>query len=97
MDDLKAFGDQVFNKLPNGIAVLFSKGEEKPMALIIVSKTLNDSGLIAGDLAKEIGTIMGGGGGGKPHMATAGGKDNSRLESSINQTKELINNLENNL
>ena len=40
---------------------------------------------------------MGGGGGGKPHMATAGGKDNSRLESSINQTKELINNLVNTL
>ena len=95
MDELKSLGDQLFKKLPKGIAVLFSEGETKPMALIVVSKKLNSLGLLAGDLAKNIGKIMGGGGGGKPHIATAGGKDNSVVEEAISQTKELIKNLVN--
>ena len=90
MDELKSLGDQIFNKLSNGIAVLFSEGEEKPMALIVVAKKLNESGIVAGDLAREIGSFMGGGGGGKPHMATAGGKDNSLLNLAIRKTKDLI-------
>ena len=90
MDELKSLGDQIFNKLSNGIAVLFSEGEEKPMALIVVAKKLNESGIVAGDLAREIGSFMGGGGGGKPHMATAGGKDNSLLDLAIRKTKDLI-------
>ena len=90
MDELKSLGDQIFNKLPNGIAVLFSEGEEKPMALIVVAKKLNESGILAGNLAKKIGLFMAGGGGGKPHMATAGGKDNSILDSAISETKDLI-------
>ncbi|MFL3007387.1 MAG: alanine--tRNA ligase [Candidatus Neomarinimicrobiota bacterium] len=90
MDELKSLGDQIFNKLSNGIAVLFSEGEEKPMALIVVAKKLNESGIVAGDLAREIGSFMGGGGGGKPHMATAGGKDNSLLDLAIRKTKDQI-------
>ena len=90
MDELKSLGDQIFNKLSNGIAVLFSEGEEKPMALIVVAKKLNESGIVAGDLAREIGSFMGGGGGGKPHMATAGGKNNSLLDLAIRKTKDLI-------
>ena len=90
MDELKSLGDQIFKKLPNGIAVLFSEGEEKPMALIVVAKKLNESGILAGDLAKKIGMFMAGGGGGKPHMATAGGKDNSVLDLAMSETKDLI-------
>ena len=90
MDELKSLGDQIFNKLKNGIAVLFSEGEEKPMALIVVAKKLNESGILAGDLAKKIGSFMAGGGGGKPHMATAGGKDNSVLDLAMSETKDLI-------
>jgi len=90
MDELKSLGDQIFKKLPNGIAVLFTEGEEKPMALIVVAKKLNESGISAGDLAKKIGLFMEGGGGGKPHMATAGGKDNSVIDLAMSETKDLI-------
>ena len=94
MDELKSLGDQVFKKLPGGIAVLFSEGEEKPMALVVVAKEFNKKGVIAGDIARKIGKIMGGGGGGKPHMATAGGKDNSvlnpALEEAYNMIKDII-------
>ena len=48
-------------------------------------------GLIGfGDIAKKVGIIMGGGGGGKPHMATAGGKDNSVINKAISETKDLV-------
>ena len=87
---LKALGDKIFNKLSNGIAVLFAKGDEKPIALVVVSKNLNKKGIEAGRMAKTIGSFMEGGGGGKPHLATAGGKSNDSVEKAMEQTKILI-------
>ena len=86
LDELKELGDQLFNKISKGIGVLFMVGEEKPSAVVVVSKELNNTGIIAGTLAKEIGGFMGGGGGGKPHLATAGGKNNDDIESAMDQT-----------
>ena len=93
MDELKMIGDSVFNKLSSGIVVLFSQGEEKPMAVIVVSKNLNEEGILAGKLAKDIGGFMEGGGGGKPHLATAGGKNNSSIKPAVESTQSLINEL----
>ena len=90
LDELKGLGDQLFNKLTKGIGVLFMEGEEKPSAVVVVSKDLNENGILAGNLAKEIGGFMGGGGGGKPHLATAGGKENNAIKSAMGKTKELI-------
>ena len=90
LDELKALGDHVFNTLSRGIAVLFSEGEEKPSAVIVVSKDLNETGVLAGTLAKDIGGFMGGGGGGKPHLATAGGRNNDAIQDAMGQTKKLI-------
>ena len=93
IDELKSLGDQIYHNLARGIAVLFSEGEEKPIALVVVTKQLNDLGIVAGKIAKEIGLFMGGGGGGKPHMATAGGKDNSVLDLAMKKTKDMIKNI----
>ncbi|MBA65527.1 MAG: alanine--tRNA ligase [Candidatus Marinimicrobia bacterium] len=93
MDELKSIGDQVFNRIASGIVALFSKGKEKPMALVIVTKQLNKSGILAGELAKKIGVFMEGGGGGKPHMATAGGKNNDLLVKAMGKTKNMIMNI----
>ena len=91
MDELKLLGDDIFNKMSSGVAVLFSKGEEKPMAVVVVSKNLNNKAILAGKLAKDIGGFMEGGGGGKPHLATAGGKDNAFIPTAIKLTQKLIN------
>ena len=91
MDELKLLGDDIFNKMSSGIAALFSKGEEKPMAVVVVSKNLNNKDILAGKLAKDIGGFMEGGGGGKPHLATAGGKDNAYIATAIKLTQKLIN------
>ena len=90
IDSLKAMGDNIFNKLHNGVAVLLSEGEEKPLAVIVVSKNLNQEGILAGSIAKDVGGIMGGGGGGKPHLATAGGKENAQLDDVVNKIKNLL-------
>ena len=90
IDSLKAMGDNIFNKLDNGVAVLLSEGEEKPLAVIVVSKNLNQEGILAGSIAKDVGGIMGGGGGGKPHLATAGGKENAQLDDVVNKIKNLL-------
>ena len=83
--------DSIFKKMKSGLAVIFAEGEEKPMAVIVVSKDLNKSGILAGEIAKKIGGFMGGGGGGKPHLATAGGKNNDAIHLAMNSAKKLIN------
>jgi len=90
IDELKGIGDKLFNKLTSGIGVLFSEGDEKPFAVIVVSKDLNENGIFAGKLAKEIGVFIGGGGGGKPHLATAGGKENAAIIPALEKTKTLL-------
>ncbi|MBT5721048.1 MAG: alanine--tRNA ligase [Candidatus Marinimicrobia bacterium] len=90
IDELKGLGDQLFNKLTSGIGVLFSEGDEKPFAVVVVSKDLNENGIFAGKLAKEIGGFIGGGGGGKHHLATAGGKENAAIIPALEKTKTLL-------
>jgi alanyl-tRNA synthetase len=55
-----------------------------------VTKDLNDAGINAPDLAKSIGAIMGGGGGGRPHLATAGGKDKAKLKDALKRAETII-------
>jgi len=90
IDELKGLGDQLFNKLTSGIGILFSEGDEKPFAVVVVSKDLNENGIFAGKLAKEIGGFIGGGGGGKSHLATAGGKENAAIIPALEKTKTLL-------
>ena len=78
-DELKRLGDRLIAKIESGIGVLFNDGNDKPSAVIVVSDNLVKEKINAGVLAKQIGSFMGGGGGGKPHLATAGGRD-SRLK-----------------
>ena len=87
---LKVLGDKVYNELPNGIAVLFSEGDHKPIAVVVVSKDLNDKGIKANQIAKDVGGFMEGGGGGKPHLATAGGKKNDSIKNAMKDTKNLL-------
>ncbi len=89
-DELKRLGDRVISKIKSGIGVLFNDGNDKPSAVIVVSDNLVKEKINAGTLAKQIGSFMGGGGGGKPHLATAGGRDSSAIKEAMEKTKELI-------
>ena len=75
IDELKRIGDIVRSNLNEGVGVLATVNENKPLITVVVAdSTIRKYGIKAGDLVKTLGKILGGGGGGRPHMATAGGK-----------------------
>ncbi|MFH1851563.1 MAG: alanine--tRNA ligase [Candidatus Neomarinimicrobiota bacterium] len=93
-EDLKARGDSLLEKLKSGIGLLGAVIDDKPVVVVVVTADLIKAGIKAGDLARVIGKSMGAGGGGKPHLATAGGKDVARLDDALAQAKaDLLNRL----
>ncbi|HOK95855.1 MAG TPA: DHHA1 domain-containing protein, partial [Anaerohalosphaeraceae bacterium] len=62
----------------------------KVMLLAGVTEDLIQKGLKAGDIVKEIAPIVGGGGGGKPNMAQAGGKEPDKLDQALERAKQII-------
>ena len=90
MDELKGFGDSVLNVLGSGVALLGSDNGAKPFVVIVVTDDIIKKGVSAGDLAKIIGKEMGGGGGGKPSLATAGGKDSKSFTKTFKNSIDLI-------
>ena len=76
--------------LPGSDPLQMDLGQFKPMLVVVVADTLIEAGINAGDLAKQIGSIMGGGGGGRPSIATAGGKDQKSLETAMEKAKDII-------
>jgi alanyl-tRNA synthetase len=91
MDELKVMGDELRDKMKNGIGVLISQIEEKVGIVAIVSDDLiKEKKLSAGNIVKEIAKIVGGSGGGKPHLATAGGKDISKIDEALDKVESII-------
>ena len=91
-DELKGIADVALRKIKTGVGAFFSNSLEKPIAVIIVTKNNISSGILAGELAKKIGAFMGGGGGGKPHMASAGGNYDESIENVMKKTRVLLEN-----
>jgi len=91
LDELKNMGDELLPILKSGVGVLGMKGDdEKPKLVVVVTPDLVKKGIKAGQIAKEIGQLIGGGGGGKPHLATAGGQDFKEMEKRFKKVGELI-------
>ncbi|MEE9166240.1 MAG: alanine--tRNA ligase [Candidatus Neomarinimicrobiota bacterium] len=85
LDHLKQVGDHLIEVLGSGIGVLGTSIETKPSLVCVVSPDLVREGIRADDLAKSFGKKLGGGGGGKPHLATAGGKNSKRLDTVLRE------------
>ena len=90
MNELKDYGNSLLNKIKSGVVVLGAIINEKPSMAMAVSNDLVIKGIKADELAKEIGAFMGGGGGGKPNLATAGGKDKKSLELAMKKSIEIF-------
>ncbi|MFC1480698.1 alanine--tRNA ligase [Candidatus Neomarinimicrobiota bacterium] len=88
-DDFKDLAVDLKNRLQSGVVVLGTVMNEKPQLVVAVSDTLMAT-LPAGKLVKELGQLMGGGGGGSPSLATAGGKDTTRLAETIVAVKGIL-------
>ena len=91
MDELKSFGDELRNKIKQGIGVLFTEAEGKVGIVCVVSDDLiKEKKLSAGKIVGELAKLVGGGGGGKPHLATAGGKDVSKISFALNEVEKVV-------
>lgn len=83
MDSLRAMVDLLRERLGSAVIVLASPVGERVNLVAAVTKDLLPRGLHAGRLIKEVAAVLGGGGGGRPDMAQAGGKDPSRLQEAL--------------
>jgi len=91
MDDLKSIGDIVRNALQEGVGVLASVSEDKPLVVVVVTDlAIKNYDLKAGAIVKELGKILGGGGGGQPHLATAGGRFPDKIEAAFSRVYQLV-------
>ncbi len=93
MDALRGMMDELKSSLGSAIIVLGSAQGEKVNLVASVSKDLIDQGYHAGKLIKEVATRCGGGGGGRPDMAQAGGKDASKLEEALSYASQYVQSL----
>jgi alanyl-tRNA synthetase len=75
---LREFGDQLRRKASSAAVVLGTVSDEKLSVVVMLTPDLIEKGLHAGKIAKEIGKALGAGGGGRPDVATAGGRPVSR-------------------
>ncbi|WP_312458354.1 alanine--tRNA ligase [Proteiniclasticum sp.] len=88
--ELREITEKVLDKLQSGVVVLGTKGEGKVSFSVMISKDLVKKGLHAGKLIKDVAAIAGGGGGGRPDMAQAGGKNPEKLEEALRKVSELL-------
>ncbi|MDD5703293.1 MAG: alanine--tRNA ligase, partial [Dehalococcoidales bacterium] len=90
VDSLREMTDVLRHKIGSGIIVLGSVYEGRPSFIATVTADLVEKGYHAGDIVKKTAQVTGGGGGGKPGMAQAGGKDGSRLDEALQIVRTLI-------
>jgi alanyl-tRNA synthetase len=86
---LRDIADQLKEKLGSGVVVLASAGEANVNLVASVSKDLTKK-YHAGNLVKELAAMVGGGGGGRPDFAQAGGKDPARIDAALKRAEELV-------
>lgn len=90
MNGLRELGDQLKEKLGDGVVVLLSEKEGKVNLIAMATEGAMAKGAHAGNLIKGIAAIVGGGGGGRPNMAQAGGKNPAGIEEAIAKTREIL-------
>ena len=90
MDALRGAADSLRGRIESGVIVLGSVIDGKPAFVATVSKDLTSEGYHAGNLIREVAKVTGGGGGGRPDMAQAGGKDASKLAEALALAPELV-------
>ncbi|MFF2497446.1 alanine--tRNA ligase [Peribacillus sp. NPDC058075] len=90
MNNLRAMADDLKQKLDSVIIVLGSAQGDKVNLIAGVTKDYIDRGFHAGKLVKEVASRCGGGGGGRPDMAQAGGKDPEKLDAALNFVEEWV-------
>ncbi|MBS5285390.1 MAG: alanine--tRNA ligase [Clostridiales bacterium] len=90
MNGLRNLGDQLKDKLGEGVVVIASVLEGKVNLMATVTEGAQKKGAHAGNLIKAIAGCVGGGGGGRPNMAQAGGKNPAGIEEALKKAEEVL-------
>ena len=93
MNDLRELADNWKSSNKSDVLVLAAENADKANMIIALGQKALDKGLKAGNLIKIAAPIFGGGGGGRPNMAQAGGKDASKVDEAINAITEELKSL----
>jgi alanyl-tRNA synthetase len=94
MDDLRSIGDAVRDGLRSGVAVVGAELNGKAAILALVTDDLVRSGRISAvEVVRRVGAVVGGSGGGKPHLAQAGGRDVEKIDEALERAPELVREL----
>ena len=90
MNGLRDLGDQLKEKLGEGVVVLASAKDGKVNLIAMATDAAMNQGAHAGNLIKGIAALVGGGGGGRPNMAQAGGKNPAGIDASIAEAAKIL-------
>ena len=90
MNGLRDLGDQLKTKIGEGVVVLISETEGKVNMIAMATDAAMQKGAHAGNLIKGIAGLVGGGGGGKPNMAQAGGKNPAGIKAALAEAVKVM-------
>ena len=90
MNGLRELGDQLKEKLGQGVIVIASSANGKVNLVAMATEEAMSKGAHAGNLIKGIAALVGGGGGGRPNMAQAGGKNPAGIPDAIAKVEEVL-------
>ena len=90
MNGLCDLGDQMKAKITDGMIVLASECDGKVNLIAMATDSAMKKGAHAGNLIKQIAGLVGGGGGGRPNMAQAGGKNPAGMDEALMKAEEVL-------
>ncbi len=91
MNSLRTLGDQMKERLGSGVVLLVSaQGSDKVNMIAMATDDVVKKGAHSGNLIKAVASIVGGGGGGRPNMAQAGGKNPEGIEELLTKAEEVL-------
>ena len=90
MNGLRNLGDQLKEKLGEGVVVIISETDGKVSLMATATDGAQKKGAHAGNLIKAIAACVGGGGGGRPGMAQAGGKNPAGIDEALEKTYQVL-------
>ncbi len=89
-DAMREISDWLRDKMGSGIVVLGAVINDRPTISVGITRDLVDDGADAREYARELGRIIGGGGGGRPDMAQAGGRNADKLDAAIAGAHDIV-------
>jgi alanyl-tRNA synthetase len=89
-DELREMADWFRDRVESGVGVFATVSNGKPLLVATVTADLIERGVKAGDLVRQVAQMVGGGGGGRPNLAQAGGRDPEKLSEALDAVPGLL-------